>query len=215
MPRRAPDGGVPAPAVSAARLDGRWERVEATTETLFGVEGADVRGHTVVFEDTELRRAVRAVTEDAVDQSWRFLFATRLGFRPPLAPGIGPAMVLPTVRSEAVGRFAEDLQARGVTDVGRGRRERLRTEDRTRVTLRQLTGTVSLGEAVVPVEGWVGAWTAGDIHVAGGAYPRTGLRDVLEHESADLEAVEDSDGLLDGRPEDYRSALFEFVRSVG
>ena len=211
MPRRAPDGGVPAPPVPEARLADDWERVEDTTETLFGVDGADVRGHTLVYEDTDLREAVRAATDDAVDQSWRFVFATRLVFRPPLAPGIGAAMVLPTVKREAVGRFAADLEARGVADVERGRRERTRTEDGSRVTLRQVTGEVRLPEGdTVPVEGWVGAWTDGDIHLAGGAYPRTPLADAF-----DADTTGDSGETLDGQPGEYRSELFEFFRAVG
>jgi len=211
MPRRAPDGGVPAPAVPEGRLADDWERVEDTTETLFGVDGADVRGHTIVYEDTALRKAVRAATDDSLDQSWRFVFVTRLVFRPPLAPAIGPAMVLPTVKREAVRQFASDLEARGVVDVERGRRERTRTEDGSSVTLRQVTGAVPVpaGDAV-PIEGWVGAWTDGDVHLAGGAYPRTSLADAL-----DAEATGNSDGTLDGRPGDYRSELFDLFRAIG
>ncbi|WP_135364129.1 hypothetical protein [Halosimplex halophilum] len=208
MPR-APDDAdeVPAPAVPVDRLDGAWERVEDTTETLFGVEGADVRGRTVVYEDTALRAAVRAATGGAVDQSWRFFFATRLAFRPPLAPGIGPAMVLPSVKTEAVRRFADDLADRGVVGVERGRRERIRTGDRSRVALRQVTGEVPLPDGdPVPVEGWVGAWADGDIRLAGGAYPRSSLAGRFP---------DAADPALDGSVDDYRGALFDLVRAVG
>ncbi|QLH79987.1 hypothetical protein HZS55_11270 [Halosimplex rubrum] len=198
---------MPAPPVPVDRLDGAWERVEDATETLFGVEGADVRGHTVVYENTALRAAVREATDDAVDQSRRFFFATRLAFRPPLAPGIGSAMVLPSVKTEALRRFADDLTERGVDAVERGRRERIRTEDRSRITLRQVTGEVALPEgAPVPVEGWVGAWADGDIRLAGGAYPRSSLADRFP----DLD-----DPALDGSSDDYREELFDLVRATG
>jgi len=206
---RAPDDAedLPAPAVPADRLDGAWERVEDTTETLFGVEGADVRGRTVVYEDTDLRAAVRRATDPPLDQSWRFCFATRLAFRPPLAPGIGPAMVLPSVKTEAVRRFADDLSERGVADVERGRRERIRTDDRSRVALRQVTGEVPLPDGDgVPVEGWVGAWADGDIRLAGGAYPRSSLADRFPGAG---------DPSLDGSADDYREELLDFVRAVG
>jgi len=206
---RAPDDGddVAPPAVPVDRLDDAWERAEDSTETLFGVEGADVRGHTVVYEDADLRAAVRRATDPPLDQSWRFFFATRLAFRPPLAPGIGPAMVLPSVKTEAVRRFADDLTDRGVADVGRGRRERIRTEDRSRVSLRQVTGEVALPDGdPVPVEGWVGAWDDGDIHLAGGAYPRSSLADRFP-------AVEEP--ALDGSTDDYREALLDLVRATG
>ncbi|WP_436930346.1 hypothetical protein [Halosimplex halobium] len=208
MPR-APDDGdeVPAPAVPVDRLDGAWERVEDATETLFGVEGADVRGHTVVYEDTALRAAVREATGGGVDQSWRFFFATRLAFRPPLAPGIGPAMVLPSVKTEAVRRFADDLADRGVVGVERGRRERIRTEDRSRIALRQVTGEVPLPENdPVPVEGWVGAWADDAIRLAGGAYPRSSLARRLP---------DAADPTLDGSTGDYREELFDLVRATG
>ncbi|WP_415380932.1 hypothetical protein [Halosimplex sp. TS25] len=209
MPRRAPDGGVPAPVVPDDRLGDGWERVEDTTETLFGVEGADVRGRTLLYEDTDLRAAVRAATDGAVDQSWRFAFATRLVFRPPLAPGIGPTMVLPSVRSEAVRQFADDLRARGVVDVERGRRERVRAETGSRRRLRQVTGEVGLErEESVPVEGWVGVWDDGDITVAGGAYPRVSLADRLGVEAGDH-------ALLGRRSTGYRETLFDVLRAVG
>jgi len=189
------------------RLGDDWERAEDATETLFGVEGADVRGHTVVYEDTDLRAAVRRATDGAVDQSWRFFFATRLAFRPPLAPGIGPAMVLPSVKTEAVRQFADDLESRGVVDVDRGRRERIRTEDRSRITLRQVTGEVPLHDGdSVPVEGWVGAWTDGDIHLAGGAYPRSSLADRF----GDVE-----DPAFDQSADDYREELLDLLRATG
>ncbi|WP_436909331.1 hypothetical protein [Halosimplex marinum] len=209
MPRAPDDGSddVPAPAVPLDRLGGAWERVEDTTETLFGVEGADVRGHTVVYEDAALRAAVREATGGAVDQSWRFFFATRLAFRPPLAPRVGPAMVLPSVKTEAVRRFADDLESRGVVGVERGRRERIRTEDRSRVALRQVTGELALPDGdPVPVEGWVGAWADGDIRLAGGACPRSSLADRFPGAE---------DPALDGSVDDYREELFDLVRATG
>ncbi|ELZ22732.1 hypothetical protein C475_16561 [Halosimplex carlsbadense 2-9-1] len=207
MPR-APDDSddVPAPSVPVDRLGEGWERVEDTTETLFGVEGADVRGHTVVYEDAALRAAVREATDPPLDQSWRFLFATRLAFRPPLAPGIGPAMVLPSVKTEAVRQFADDLTDRGVVDVERGRRERIRTEDRSRVTLRQVTGEVALPDGdPVPVEGWVGARADGHVRLAGGAYPRSSLADRFP----------DAGPALDGSGDDYREELLALLRATG
>lgn len=200
---------VPAPAVPTDRLDD-WERVEASVDRLFGVEGTDVRGHTVVYEDAALRRAVREATDGAVDQAWRFFFATRLRFRPPLAPGIGPAAVLPTVRMEAVRSFRDDLRDRGIEDVERGRSERLRTADDDRVRLRQVTGELAPDgvDATVPVEGWVGAWSAADIHVAGGAYPAAALASTFDTDAS-------SPGPLSRSLDDSRSELFDLVTNVG
>jgi len=173
------DPDVPPPDVPTDRL-ADWTRTEATVERLFGVEGADVRGHTLVYEDRRLREGVRDATDGALDQSWRFFFATRLRFRPPLAPGASAA-ILPTVGSEAVRAFRRDLQDRGVDAVERGRRERVRTDSGKRTRLRQVTGDIPRTDAAngdtepVPIEGWVGVWYDGDFLVAGGAYPRTSL----------------------------------------
>jgi len=170
---------VPPPGVPADRLTD-WERTEAGVDRLFGVEGADVRGHTVVYEDRRLREAVRDATDSELDQTWRFFFATRLSFRPPLSPGAHVA-ILPTVQTEAVRSFSSDLQDRGVDAVERGRRERVRTDSGKRTRLRQVTGEIPRTDAAngatdpVPVEGWVGVWYDGDFLVAGGAYPRTSL----------------------------------------
>jgi len=202
---------VAPPPVPGDALAG-WDRTEASVERLYGVEGADVRGHTHVYEDRDLRAAVREVTGGALDQSWRFFFATRLAFRPPLAPGVQPTMLLPIVRSEAVTSFVEDLRGRGVVDVERGRRERTRTESGERVRLRQVTGEVPIdaaadadGSDAVPVEGWVGVWHDGDILVAGGAYPRTSL----------ARALGVTDDRLDAEPSAYREELLALLAGVG
>jgi hypothetical protein len=176
---RPTDPDVPPPGVPTDRL-ADWTRTEATVERLYGVEGADVRGHTLVYEDRRLREGVRDATDGSLDQSWRFFFATRLRFRPPLAPGAHVA-ILPTVRSEATRSLLRALEDRGVDTVERGRRERVRTDSGKRVRLRQVTGEIPRPDASagsdepVPIEGWVGVWYDGDLLVAGGAYPRTSL----------------------------------------
>ena len=203
---------VPPPGVPADQLSD-WERTEAGVERLFGVDGADVRGHTVVYEDRRLREGVRDATGGALDQAWRFFFATRLRFRPPLTPGAHVA-ILPTVRTEAVRSFCSDLEGRGVRDVDRGRSERVRTESGKRVRLRQVTGEVprpdpessdcESGDAV-PVEGWVGVWYDSDFFVAGGAYPRTSLASAFD--------VDDDRFALTASA--ARNELLELVRAVG
>jgi hypothetical protein len=203
---------VPPPGLPADRL-ADWERTEASVERLFGVEGADVRGHTLVYEDRRLREGVRDATDSALDQAWRFFFATRLRFRPPLSPGAHVA-ILATVRAEAVRSFCSDLEDRGVRDVERGRSERMRTGSGKRVRLRQVTGEVTRPDPdesdggtddVVPVEGWVGVWYDGDFFVAGGAYPRTSL-------AATFDVDDDRLALA---PSTARDDLLELVRSVG
>ncbi|PSP51911.1 hypothetical protein BRC67_06435 [Halobacteriales archaeon QH_3_68_24] len=211
------DPDVPPPPVPSDRLDD-WERTDATVAQLYGVDGADVRGHTLVYEDRRLRAGVRDATGGALDQSWRFFFATRLGFRPPLAPGVEPTLV-PMVRPEAVRRFRADLEDRGVEDVESGRRERVRTEKGKRVHFRQVTGEIPLpgldqgpdsaaispAADAVPVEGWVGVWYDEAVLVAGGAYPRTALARTF--------GVDDE--RLSLSPSAARDELLALVRAVG
>jgi hypothetical protein len=218
-----PDGDsddVPPPSVPQERLT-EWERTEASVERLYGVEGADVRGHTVVYEDRRVREAVREATDGAVDQSWRFFFATRLRFRPPLGPGVGPMMVLPMVRTEATNSFQADLTERGVEHVERGRRERTRSAGGDRLHLRQVTGAVPVPGGDVPVEGWVCVTHTDDLYVTGGAYPRTSLARALGIEVAESEQRGEDGGEtgLDAHlvrdPATDREALFDLVRAVG
>ena len=211
------DPDVPPPPVPSDRLDD-WERTDATVAQLYGVDGADVRGHTLVYEDRRLRAGVRDATGGALDQSWRFFFATRLGFRPPLAPGVEPTLV-PMVRPEAVRRFRADLEDRGVEDVESGRRERVRTEKGKRMHFRQVTGEIPLpgldqgpdsaaispAADAVPVEGWVGVWYDEAVLVAGGAYPRTALARTF--------GVDDE--RLSLSPSAARDELLALVRAVG
>jgi hypothetical protein len=200
------DQDIPAPAVPEGRL-GDWERAESTVETLFELSAASVRGHTLVYEDAPLRASVREATDGRLDQPWRFFFATRLTFRPPLPPGVGQTMVLPTVRSEAERSFLDDLRDREFEDLDRGGHERIRIRSGPRARLRKVTGRFHL-DAVdrdLPVEGWVGVWTDGDIHVAGGAYPATSLASLFDAD----------DDRLATDPGTYRSELLDLIRSVG
>ena len=203
------DDDVPPPRVPREYVDG-WEPVERSVERLFGVEGADVRGHTVVYEDRQLRRAVREATDGDVDQLWRFCFATRLAFRPPLAPGVAP-LILPSVRRHATRAFCDDLRERGVETVETGRRERVRTDDRRRRRIRQVTGTVTTAAGTVTIEGWICVFHDEDIYMAGGAYPRSSLAEALA-----LDETAETDGHpLQRDPAADRDHLLDFVTAVG
>jgi len=208
-PRRVTDGGAPAPAVPEAQLSDGWERVDSSVETLFELDRAGIRvqGHTLVYEDRPLREAVRATTDGQVNQTWRFFFATRLTFEPPLPTGVGLQMVLPAVRSEARRHFVDDLRARGFESIEQGRREKLRTRGGTTVRLQQVSGsfTPPTVEGPLPIEGWVGVWSDGGLYVAGGAYPATPL----------TESFAGDDAILDRDPGTYRDELYRVLRGVG
>jgi hypothetical protein len=215
-----PDEGddVPPPRVPSEDVDG-WDRVETSVERLFGVDGADVRGHTVVYEDRQLRRAAREAAGGCADRTWRFVFATRLDFRPPLPPGAEP-VILPAVRQRATRAFRDDLRDRGVAAVEVGRRERLRTDSGERRRIRQVTGSVRTSAGTVPVEGWVGVSDGDGLHVAGGAYPGRSLADALDV-AVGAGADTGSDGeqgdraLLRRDPGAHREHLLGFVIAVG
>src|SRR6056297_3223509 len=123
----ADERGHGMPDVPASLLEG-WTQTEATAETVFRLPTAKVVGHTLVYEDSDLREAVRAATDGDLDRMWRFFFATRLSFTPPLPPAIGPAAVFSTVRSEARSEFVDILRERGFRDVSSGSRQRVRVD---------------------------------------------------------------------------------------
>lgn len=194
-PALAPDG------------DG-WRLAEESTDVVFDLATVRVLGATRLYEDADLRAAVREATDGALDQPWRFCFATRLSFQPPLAPGIGPASLFPTVVSSARREFAEDLRERGFENVERGRSERMPTRGGSRARLTRYEATFPLADgldrpadATVAVEGWLAVWLAdGQFHLAGGAYPTDGLDAVVP-------------GVVDD-PGTYRNELLSLLRSA-
>jgi len=189
--------------------DGDWRLCARTEETLFRTPTAAVLGRTLVYEDGALADALAAAgTADVLARAsasrdddsrlvdtgdgdyWRFFFATALAFRPPLAPGIGPASMLPTVRSEALSAFTDDLGARGFEGIDRGRSQRMRTEGGDRARLRKVTARLPLGadapSEALDIEGWLAVWTTGgEFRIAGGAYPVGGLDPLLAAAPAD------------------------------
>jgi hypothetical protein len=185
--------------------DGGWELVDESVETVFQLPTARVEGATKVYDAAETREAVR----DAIglDHQWRFFFATALSFTPPLAPGIGPTMILPTVRSEAQSAFADELADRGFESVERGRRERVRVNSGDRARLRTYSAELDLAvDATLSITGWVGVWHGDGFRIAAGAYPDRSLATLLN--------VEDPPEPLQRTPSDYRSELLDLIRAV-
>lgn len=206
-----------------------WERHATSEGAVFRAPGAAVIGHTILYDDRRLREALAAVNSvdltrhrggDAAerlvdtddDGFWRFFFATSLSFQPPLAPGIGPASMLPTVTSEAQRSFAADFRARGFESVRRGRSQRVRTTSGARARLRKYTATLPLRDIEseadsLDVEGWLAVWVhRGSFRVAGGAYPTAGLDELLATLSPGERPPTD--------PNSFRNELVDLIRAV-
>jgi len=201
----APDAAFP--AVPEARLTrGGWELADEHVETVFRLSTASVEGATRLYDDVRTREAAASAAD--IDRQWRFFFATALSFRPPLAPGIGPMMILPTVRSEAGSAFAGELRDRGFESVSRGRRERVRTDGGDRLHLRSYAAELPL-EAVgttLGITGWVGVWHADGFRIAAGAYPDRPVGEVL--------GLDEPGEPLDRSPQEYREELLALIRAV-
>ena len=215
------------PTVPTDDLAGWDERVRSESE-VFRTPTAAIIGRTLLYDDAELREALASAGVDhlldgggesgdrMIDTGedggfWRFFFATALSFRPPLAPGIGPASMRPTVVSEARRAFTDDLEARGFENVERGRSQRVRTDTRDRASLVKVTATYPFPEdapvETLDVEGWLAVWdVSGQFRIAGGAYPVRGLGGLL----ADLPAAERPDTDADG----FRNELLDLIRAV-
>lgn len=155
------------------REAGGWELMDESVETLFELPTARVRGTVRQYEDERTREVLRGATDGAVDHTVRFFATTRLGFEPPLPPGTTSSMIVPMLRPEARRSFTDRLHDRGLTDVERTGRERIRLGDRTRVRLTRYTAVDPLpeAEAGLPLECWLGIWTDGAINVATSGYP--------------------------------------------
>jgi len=201
--------GADLPQVPAALLEG-WAETDRTSETVFELATASITGHTVVYEDTDLRATVRDATDGDYDRMWRFFFATRLTFSPSLPPGVGPMAVFSTVASRASDQFADDLRERGFRDIAQGHRERVRVETGDRARLRTYNATLDIeapdAETIdLDVAGFLAVWTTnGQFRLAGGAYPSTPIEDVLGVEA-------DS---VDTDPGQFREDLLALIRHV-
>lgn len=187
---------------------GGWELVEESTETLFELSSARVEGHTRVYEDAGLRRAVREAT--GVDRLCRFFFATAVEFSPPLSPGVAP-LVRSTVASEARREFTDDLRDRGFVNVDRGRTRNVRVDSGARARLTDYRGVYPLraGDLSVDlrVRGMLAVWLDEGFRIAGGVYPDAGLAGLLDGTDVDRDA--DTDG------SSYQEELLELVRATG
>lgn len=216
------------PTVPTDDLAAWDERVRAESE-VFRTPTAAIIGRTLLYDDPELREALDAAGVghllDGDDEAggshmidtgdgggfWRFFFATALSFRPPLAPGIGPASMRPTIVSEARRAFTDDLEARGFENVERGRSQRVRTDSRDRASLVKVTATYPFPEdapvAALDIEGWLAVWDAsGQFRIAGGAYPVQGLEGLLGDLPAEERPVTDPNG--------FRDELLDLIRAV-
>ena len=200
----SPDAAFP--VVPEARLAREgWELTDERVETVFELRGAKVEGATKLYDDVRTRRAAEA--ESGLDRQWRFFFATALTFRPPLAPGIGPKVLLPTVRSEAGSTFAAELRDRGFADVARRRKERVRTDSGEKAQLRSYTAELPLDAAgTLSITGWVGVWYGDGFRIAPGAYPDRPVGEMLE--------IDDPVEALKRSPADYRGELLALIRAV-
>lgn len=214
------------PEVAQSKLDaGAWQQRVREETTVFKLPGVSVLGYTVLYEDARLQSDLERAGygdlfgSDSADDGqlvdddseyWRFFFATGLSFQPPLTPGIGPASIKPTVRLEARRTFRRDLQSRGFEDVDSGRGQHVRTDSGERASLIKYTASYRLVNApadTLDIEAWLAVWsTGGEFRIAGGAYPVSGLGELL--------ATLDEDGRQGTDPSDYRDELLALIRAV-
>jgi len=195
------------PVVPEERLAaGGWTRTDETVETVFQLPGTSVEGATLLYGDEQAREA--AEEYGGLDQRWRFFFATKLTFSPPLSPGIGPAMILPSVRSEANRTFKSELRDRGFESISRGRRERVRTDSGDRVRLTQYRAELPMrdGSVTLPIAGWVGVWHGDGFRIGAGAYPERPIAEIL--------GIDDPPEPLTKPSAEYRDELLDLIRAI-
>jgi len=216
------------PEIPEAAIPEGWERRGRSEDSLFDAGAASVIGRTALYADAAVEAALEAAgTGDllappdgdgagesggglvGIDTVAPFGFATALSFRPPLAPGVGPAALLPMVLSEARRSFGADLRSRGFESVERDRHGRIRTETGDRARLTRYDAAYPLGADgpgdTLRIEGWLAVWTTENaFRVAGGAYPTAGIDDLL----ADREAAPAID------PAGFREDLIGLIRAV-
>jgi hypothetical protein len=215
------------PEIPESAVPETWALRGRSEDRLFDAGAASVIGRTVLYADADVEAALDAVEASfgarpegdagqtrgdrlvGIDTVAPFGFATALSFRPSLAPGIGPATLLPMILNEARGSFADDFRSRGFEEVDRDRGQRIRTETDDRARLTKYTAAYPLSDGGVvrtmDIEGWLAVWTRGNsFRVAGGAYPTTGLANLLA-DRANPPAVD---------PSGFRDQLIGLIRAV-
>lgn len=183
-----------------------WQQVDERIETLFSLPGMRVCGATVRYEDERTRAALNTATDGNIDITAQFLAGTRLGFDPPLPPGVTASMVEPTLRSEARRNFADRLDERGLADIERDGSQRIKI-GRKQARVTKFRATMPLDRADLPLTCWVAVWTprsGGTVITAG--HPSVEL---TEHLTLDSE-----EACLHRSGEAYREAFFEHLRAV-
>lgn len=157
----------PAPTVPAELLD-TWEQTEQQIQRLFDIGLAYVAGHTLVYEDAELRSQIQEARPD-VGLS-RVFFATRLGFSPSLPPG-GAQLIKPRIIQEVQTGVADRFRERGFTDIQTTDQQQLSVTTGERATGIPYTAVYECAGTSIPVEGYAAVWHHDSFRIAGGAYP--------------------------------------------
>lgn len=163
----------PPPTIPSDLLHG-WEQTDTEISRLFDLGIAHVDGHTVVYEDEQLRATIEAKT-GTTDLS-RLFFATRIQFVPSLPPGASQ-LIKPRVVREVTTAVADRFREVGFTNISTGDQKRLKTDSGSQATLIPYDAAYEWSYATVPVKGFAGVWSNNGFRIAGGAYP-TAIEDI-------------------------------------
>lgn len=178
-----------------------WERIEERTQELFSAGPVTVVAATAVYEDAAL--AAEVAEHSGVEGVWRFVFTSRLTVRP--APGSVSRALEKLVVSRAKAGFADELRARGFSDVEAVGRRSMAVGDAD-ATLVEYDATCTVGTVDLSVRGWLAVWPDGDSFLlGGGAYPTAVVAGSGDAADAIRECL---------RPDDYRPELFDLIRGL-
>lgn len=172
------------PALPPSRLEGGWTLSKEYVETVFDGLGVTVEGQTLVYEDETLRE--RLVAAGGTDRVWRFFFVSRLDISP--SPGFGMETVArPHVVRESKANFTTELRERGFEDVEIEETNRVRIGDH-RGDLTPYRARLDADGTDAEIVGALAVWFDGAFHIAGGAYPESGLEPWVDVEADAYEA---------------------------
>ncbi|ELZ82210.1 hypothetical protein C455_03334 [Haloferax larsenii JCM 13917] len=178
-------------------LDG-WVRVDESTDRLFQFGLVRVTARTVVYEDD----AIRSRVPEAGDDTWRFLFASRLVIRPRTPPS---AALTRLVRNGATTEFKSRLRDRGFSDIQRVDSRTLAVDDGEAEVV-HYTATVTVNGVDLLADAYVAVTPVdGEFLLTGGAYPR----EVVGGDEETAAALRD---VID--PERFREEFFDVVRRM-
>lgn len=186
-----------------------WTQTDSWSRTVFRSLFVTVEASSNIYDRPECVAFLESNLPSEINQSPRFVFTTKLSFRPSL-PSNKAAETFRSVVAQRAGRgFGSSLEDDGFLDVERvGSRPLSLPGDRTATAFQYEAAYPLTDDGTLPVSIWMALWpTEGTFAMCGGCYPTGSLTGLSA-------AVDELPTALRLSPEQARTELFDCMASA-